>query len=101
LAQASHALQQASSIEKPVLFFKYLNWDIASSTFSHFQPGVPFTMEGLLYGFFGIIMGYGIFYGFKRVCALAYGNIVSLKPVAVDKKLYSLPHERKSDEMSD
>jgi len=72
LSQSSLALQQASPLEKPIIFFQTLNLDIASSAIEHFQPGIPLTIEGAIYAFLGVLFGYGSFFCLKRLAAWLY-----------------------------
>lgn len=66
LSEASQSLSSATVFQKPFVFFSHVNWDIASSTFSNFQIGVPVSVEGLIYGFVGIIFGYFFFQTLRR-----------------------------------
>jgi hypothetical protein len=72
LAQSSLLLEQATPFQKPVIFFKLLNLDIASHTFDHFQPGIPLSLEGALYGFVGLLFGYGAFYCLKSFLLMLF-----------------------------
>jgi len=66
LSEASHSLSSATVYEKPFVFFNHLSWDIVSSTFSNFQPGIPFSVEGVVYAFIGIVFGYFSFLALRR-----------------------------------
>lgn len=87
LAQASQSLLHASAFEKPLLFVKYLNWDIASSTVRYFQPGLPFSTEGFLYGFVGILFGYATCLGMKRFLKFLYRLLCRKKVEMLTAKL--------------
>lgn len=51
------ALLNAGILEKPFLFLKYLDVDIAKAALNSFEMGIVFTVEGLAYGFLGMIFG--------------------------------------------
>lgn len=76
LSIAINELNSATVISKPFIFIKEFNWDIASSTFSQFQPGIPFTFEGLIYAIAGIALGYGLFALFMTIVRLCYKCVV-------------------------
>lgn len=61
LSEALQDLSSTSIWSKPFVFIRDFNWEIAQSTFADFQPGIPFTLEGLMYALIGIGMGYGLF----------------------------------------
>lgn len=52
------AVEQASIWLKPMIFFRYLDYGIARSTLSYYQPGVLLTYEGMIYTLIGIFFGY-------------------------------------------
>ncbi|MBA3238852.1 MAG: DUF2937 family protein [Parachlamydiaceae bacterium] len=62
LSVALQNLITASSTAKPFIFVRDFNWEIASTTFTNFQMGIPFTVEGLIYGVIGIGIGYAAFF---------------------------------------
>lgn len=61
LSGALDDLSTTSIWTKPLVFIRDFSWDIAQSTFADFQPGIPFTLEGLVYALIGIGLGYGLF----------------------------------------
>ena len=61
LSGALSSLNQSSPVSRPFVFLRDFNWDIASSTFSDFQPGISFSLEGIAYGLAGLGLGYGLF----------------------------------------
>lgn len=73
LSEALNSLTHASVITKPFVFLRDLNWDIASTTFSDFQPGISFSLEGIVYCLFGIGFGYGLFYLLSKLIRAFYG----------------------------
>lgn len=60
-SQALAALTHATPLTRPLLFIQHLNYQIAKSTFTHFQLGMVFTWEGLMYGVLGMAFGYFCF----------------------------------------
>lgn len=56
LTSALKALQQSIPITRPWAFIRYFQIDIAKSTLQAFTPGIPLNLEGLLYGFAGILI---------------------------------------------
>ncbi len=71
------SLNEASLVTKPLVFIHYLDFDIAKSTFHIFKPGIPMTLEGLIYAFIGLVLGYGFFYG---LCKVLGGFFYLFKP---------------------
>lgn len=61
LFHASQSLTTASVVSKPFVFVRDMNWEMMQTTLSDFQPGIPFTLEGLVYGLIGIGVGYSLF----------------------------------------
>lgn len=58
LTRVLHDLVESSMWQRPYIFFRELNFDMAKSTFSSFQPGISLTLEGLCYTGIGIFAGY-------------------------------------------
>lgn len=58
LSKALKQLQEASVLKRPFIFLAYLDRDIALSTAHSFQPGIPLTLEGFCYAFFGMILAF-------------------------------------------
>ncbi|MCB1114577.1 MAG: DUF2937 family protein [Chlamydiia bacterium] len=59
--QAYFNLSHANPFQKPFVFAKYLQWDIVKETTSVFTPSVPMTLEALIWGAFGLLVGYSFF----------------------------------------
>lgn len=70
-------LQQASILTRPFMFLRYLQWDIFKSTAETFQPGISFTLEGLVYALLGMINGYLLFH----LLGLFLKKIVQIKRI--------------------
>lgn len=67
--EALTQLSQATPLSRPFIFVRYVNMEVAKSTFAIFEPGFPFTVEGLAYALIGMILGYGVFYGIGKILA--------------------------------
>ncbi len=59
------SLESASVFSKPFLFLTHVKADIASSTWSHFDLGLPLTSEGAVYALIGVLIG---MMGIKLLC---------------------------------
>lgn len=62
LSNALVKLQNASPLTKPWIFFSHLDWDIMLSSARNYEPGIPFSREGLCYAFLGMGAGALLFY---------------------------------------
>ena len=56
------AMSQAEIWTRPFTFLAHVQSDIATSSLAHFQPGLTFNIEGLVYALIGIFLGYCIFH---------------------------------------
>lgn len=56
----------ASFWQRPFVFMKYFNLKIAVSTFKNYKVNIPLTIEGLIYGLMGMVIGYGVFLLLKQ-----------------------------------
>ncbi|WP_438479939.1 DUF2937 family protein [Oleiharenicola lentus] len=63
LQQAHDALLNASILEKPWVFIRNLDSEIASGTWHVFQPAVPTTLEGLIYALLGMLFFITLYHG--------------------------------------
>lgn len=66
-------LHHATLLKKPFIFLYYSDWEIVKSTFRSFKVGIPLSIEGIIYGVVGLVVGYfaftlitRAFYGLKR-----------------------------------
>jgi hypothetical protein len=55
--QAWMHVKNSSSFTRPFVFFRYVEWDIFSATFSEFKTGISFTLESMVFGLLGIFLG--------------------------------------------
>jgi len=73
LSAAEAALRDASVWERPFVFLRQLDWEIARGTSGVYKPAVPTTLEGLLYALAGVIMVLVLYHGVlaplaRRIC---------------------------------
>lgn len=61
LRNAYTQLTEAPIWAHPLYLLRYGDSEIASSTFSQFEPGLSFSLESLVYGLIGLAFGLGLF----------------------------------------
>jgi hypothetical protein len=66
LSKNLSALQEASVWERPLVFFKTIHWEIAQETLHNFQPGLVLSIEGAIYAFVGMALGFFAFYCLRK-----------------------------------
>jgi len=66
LQTAQTALQSASLWERPFVFLRNVDTEIARATWSMFKPAVPTTVEGLIYAAIGMIVLVILYHGCVR-----------------------------------
>lgn len=66
LESAQNAIVQSSLFERPFVFLRHMDTEIARSTWSVFKPALPTTMEGLLYALVGMGLLLCLYHGFVR-----------------------------------
>lgn len=72
--QSLISLEGSSYLGKPVIFMTNLNLDVAKATWQSFSFGLSFSPEGIVYAFFGGIIGFLLF----RSVVWAIGSIANL-----------------------
>jgi|EndMetStandDraft_5_1072996.scaffolds.fasta_scaffold65284_2 hypothetical protein len=84
LTEGLQAMQGAGLWQRPYVFAKYFNWDIASSTFQNYKIGIPLTIEGLIYALAGMLLGYALFLlirqFFRFICRPFVRKVSETKP---------------------
>lgn len=71
LQSAHDALLHSALWERPFVFVRHLDVEIARATGAVYQPAVPTTLEGLAYALAGMLVFLALYhFGFKRVIAL-------------------------------
>jgi hypothetical protein len=72
LEQAYQALQGANMFSRWFVFLREVDWSIAAGTWDNFVPGVPTTLEGLVYALTGLLIGWGLYSLLKSLVALPF-----------------------------
>jgi hypothetical protein len=67
LLDSETQLSEASPFAKPFIFMQQLDWEVAHSTWQHFQFGIPFNLEGLTYALIGLVGGCLLFLILNRL----------------------------------
>ena len=57
LSHAYNSLIQSSVFERPFVFMKYFDSDIAKSTYENYHLGLSFSLEGIVYALIGLYLG--------------------------------------------
>jgi hypothetical protein len=65
-------IQNANAAERFQLLPAYLDTDIGRRTLENYQPGLPVTMEGVLYAGGGFLLGYLVLSGLWRFLMLPF-----------------------------
>lgn len=86
LAAAERALREASAWERPFIFLRHLDRDIAGGTWGVFRPAVPTTWEGLAYAAVGVALSLVIYHGAVK-WPLARWRAAREKRQAADSKI--------------
>ena len=63
LAAAETALREASLWERPFVFLRHVDWEIAGRTWEVFKPALPVTSEGLVYAAAGMVLALILYQG--------------------------------------
>jgi hypothetical protein len=75
LSAALKSFQDASLYKRPFVFITHLNGDIAGDTWTTFQPGIPTTLEGLVYAFVGMLAGIIFFYAIRKFLSSCFNKL--------------------------
>jgi hypothetical protein len=67
LSESYRVLSEASVWTKPFVFLRHVDSTLFKETWSQFSPGLPLTLEGLLYALVGMFLGIGLFYLLKKL----------------------------------
>jgi len=67
LSNSLNALNHASVWERPYFFFSTFNYEIVKSSLETFQVGIPLTLEALVYGLLGMLLGYALYRVFSVI----------------------------------
>ncbi|QLH35042.1 MAG: DUF2937 family protein [Parachlamydiaceae bacterium] len=80
LLQGQQALQEAPFYAKPILFVRYLDLDIARSTWAKFEVGFPLNPEGFFYAILGILLGLAIYWALRKICQRFFKTSLKTAP---------------------
>lgn len=61
LSKAYISLEDSSPFTRPFIFLKSFDPEIFQESISHFTPGFPFSMEGIIYGLMGVTLSFLLF----------------------------------------
>lgn len=67
LEASQQAIAQSSIWERPFVFLRHMDSEIAQSTWAIFKPAVPTTAEGVLYALAGMVLILAIYHGLFRL----------------------------------
>jgi hypothetical protein len=62
LAAAETALREASLWERPLVFLRHVDGEIAARTWEVFKPAVPVTLEGVVYAAAGMLLALALYH---------------------------------------
>lgn len=85
LSESLLALQNATVWEKPFLFLKNFNTDIAKATWNSYEIGIPLTLEGAAFAALGMGLGYLFFLTLKKLSLTFKNALFRRKEVVVQK----------------
>jgi len=60
-------LEEAFWLTRPLTFIQNLNTDLFNGTLKHYTPSVNLSLEGLIYALIGLLIGYFIYQGIRKV----------------------------------
>ncbi len=67
LEKSLFKLLEATPLTRLWTFLREADWEIAAQTWRFFTPGIPTTMEGLVYAIIGLFLGWGIYSGIRAL----------------------------------
>lgn len=68
-SQAMQSLQHAGLLGKPFLFIRYFDAGIVVDTWTHFQLGINFSVESIVYLVLGLFLGHGFYLMGRALCS--------------------------------
>ena len=66
-SRALYNLEQSFWLTRPFTFLKNINSDIFSGTLKHYTPAVNISLEGLIYALIGLLVGYFLYQGIRKL----------------------------------
>lgn len=82
LSNSYNALVQSSVFERPFVFLKYFDWDLAKLTFADYHLGLSLTLDGFIYALIGLYLGVVIYFIFSRCLIFACRPVFKKKTPA-------------------
>ena len=76
LQSALASITDASPWERPFVFFRHVDADIADQTFHAYVPNIPTNVEGLIYAGIGLLLGMALYGTFKLTVKKSGGMVV-------------------------
>lgn len=78
LEKSFTALEGATPLNRWWVFIQEVDLEMLRETWSIFTPGIPTTMEGVIYGFCGLLLAWAIYQGIKGLLKSLFKLISSL-----------------------
>lgn len=69
LSNALYVILDANVITRPFVFLFRCDWEIVRATASSYQIGLAITLESIVYGIVGIMLGYIIYQALANFCS--------------------------------
>ncbi len=90
LHQALNHLMQSSIWSRPYIFIKDLQYDIAQSTLTSFQPGINLSAEGLCYTGAGILISLALYHTLTKCLAIGYSRTLGILNTTFNKSFQAI-----------
>jgi hypothetical protein len=81
LETAFRALRGSTPWNRWWVFLRVMDPGIARRTWENFTPGIPTTAEALVYALIGLLAGWGIYQGVKKLVGLPFRKPAAPKPL--------------------
>jgi hypothetical protein len=81
LESAFRALHDSTPWNRGWVFLREMDSEIARRTWENYTPGVPTTAEALVYALIGLLIGWGLYQGVKKLVGLPFRKTASPKPL--------------------
>lgn len=73
------SLRDSTVFSRPWIFLTHLDGEVFQSTFQNYTFGMPFSIEGGTYAFFGIVAGYLLFSGLILIFHFCSRVVLSIR----------------------
>lgn len=74
LESSFQALIEAAPFTRWLVFIRHADWSVVRQCLYRFTPGVPATMEGLVYAGIGLLLGWGLYALCKALLSTFFGR---------------------------